>query len=278
MLADPVRRAKLVASCSRATRNRLAIPGERAKHQEVMRKVHGHPDWRRKVVAGVRAARARSGWRAAFERGMVKRNADGMHGARTREGLRRKRLNDPVFAAEASARGRASMARLHADPRVKALHQARMAALHKNPSLDAWRRARQQWYYACRRAAKNGMPPPPPPKREDPPRVAGGASVTPARSRHPPPDTATSAKTRPALRRYSASAAKQPGQRYLAQLIKFHKKRLRVSYRELAVATGLSTGTLWELVHSRQVAPTLDTLQRVAFVLGFSVAEVAPPA
>jgi len=276
MLADPVRRAKLAASCSQATRNRLAIPAERAKHRDVMRKVHAQPDWRSKVVAGARAARARPGWQAAFERGMAKRNADGLHGARTREGLRRKRRSDPVFAAEASARGRASMARLHADPRVKALHRARMAALHKNPSLDAWRRARQQWHYACRRAAKNGLPPPPPPKREDMPRTKGGTerASAPATSTN----VAISAKARPALRRYSASAAKRPGQRSLAQLIKFHKKRLGVTYRQLAVATGLSVGTLWELVHSTQVAPTLDTLHRVAFVLGFSLAEVAPPA
>lgn len=277
MLADPVRRAKLVAACSRATRNRLANPAERAKHQDVMRKVHAHPDWRRKVVAGVRAARARPHWKAVFERGMAKRNADGLHGARTREGLRRKRRTDPVFAAEASARGRASMESLNADPRVKALHRARMAALHKNPNLDAWRRARQQWYFACRRAAKNGLPPPPAPKREEVPRATGGASENlsvPASSA----GSRTSAKTCPALRRYGAAAAKHTGQRFLAQLIKFHKKRLGVTYRELAEATGLSIGTLWELVHSRQVAPTLDTLHRVAFVLGFSLAEVAPPA
>lgn len=277
MLADPVRRAKLVAACSRATRNRLANPAERTKHKDVMRKVHVHPDWRRKVVAGVRAARARPGWQAAFKRGMAKRNADGLHGARTREGLRRKRRADPIFAAEASARGRASMERLHANPSVKALHRARMAALHKNPELDAWRRARQQWYFACRRAAKNGLPPPPAPKREEMPRATGrggGTPPVPANSAR----SATSAKTLPALRRYGAAAAKHPGQRPLAQLIKFHKKRLGITYRTLAVATGLSIGTLWELINARQVAPTLDTLHRVAFVLGFSLAEVAPPA
>lgn len=277
MLADPVRRARLVASCSRATRKRLAIPAERAKHQDVMRKVHAHPDWRRKVVAGARAARARPGWQTAFERGMAKRDADGLHGARTREGLRRKRRSDPVFAAEASARGKASMERLNADPRVKALHRARMAALHKNPTLDTWRRARQQWYFACRRAAKTGLPPPPPPKRDELPRAtcrAGETPPVPANSAR----SAKSAKTRPALCRYGASAAKQPGQRPLAQLIKFHKKRLGITYRALAVATGLSIGTLWEMMHSRQVAPTLDTLHRVAYVLGFSLAEIAPPA
>jgi hypothetical protein len=169
------------------------------------------------------------------------------------------------------------MERLHANPSVKALHRARMAALHKNPELDAWRRARQQWYFACRRAAKNGLPPPPAPQREGLPQAAGSAGENPsvpAKSA----SSATSAKTRPALRRYSASAAKQPGQRLLAQLIKVHKKRLRITYRALAVATGLSIGTLWELINARQVAPTLDTLHRVAFVLGFSLAEVAPPA
>ncbi len=276
MLADPVRRAKLVASCSRATRKRLAIPTERAKHQDVMRKVHAHPDWHRKVVAGARAARARPGWQAAFERGMARRDADGLHGARTREGLRRKRRNDPVYAAEASARGRAAMERLHADPKVKALHRARMAALHKNPELDAWRRARQQWYYACRRAAKNGLPPPPAPKREDlPPSAVGSgeAGSVPANAGN----NATSARTRPVLRRYSAAKAKQSGQRSLAQLIKFHKKRVGVTYRELSAASGLSIGTLWEMANSKQVAPTLDSLRRIAFVLGFSLGDLAPP-
>lgn len=276
MLADPIRRAKLIAACSRATRNRLANPAERAKHKDVMRKVHAHPDWRKKVVAGARAARVRPGWQAAFERGMARRNADGLHGARTREGLRRKRRNDPVYSAEASARGRAAMGRLHADPKVKALHRARMAALHKNPELDAWRRARQQWHYACRRAAKNGLPPPPAPKRDEVPRAALSAGETPSVPANSA-SSASSAKTRPALRRYSTSAAKQPGQRSLAQLIKFHKKRVGVTYRQLAAASGVSVGTLWELANSQQVAPSLDTLHRVAWVLGFSLAEVAPP-
>jgi DNA-binding phage protein len=276
MLADPVRRARLVAACCQGQRRRLAQPAERAKHQIVMRKVHKQTDWRRKVIAGVRAARARPGWQQAFERGMARRDADGLHGARVREGLRRKRRNDPVFAAEASERGRAAMTHLHADPKTKAYHRTRMAALNKDPDFDAWRRARQQWYFACQRAAKSGLPPPPSPIHE-------GLHHVPRQE--VPSDLFSSTSTngakrmnsRSPLRQYSATAAKQPGQRSLAQLVKFHKKRLRATYRQLAKATGLSVATLWELVHSAQVKPTLETMHRIAYVLGFSLADVAPP-
>ena len=67
-------------------------------------------------------------------------------------------------------------------------------------------------------------------------------------------------ETRTPLRRYSVTAAKRPGQRSLAQLVKLHKKRMGVTYREIGTAAGLSVATLWELVHSAQVSPTLDTM------------------
>ena len=50
-----------------------------------------------------------------------------------------------------------------------------------------------------------------------------------------------------------------------------------ITYRELSAASGLSIGTLWEMANSKQVAPTLDSLHRIAFVLGFSLGDVAPP-
>ena len=84
-------------------------------------------------------------------------------------------------------------------------------------------------------------------------------------------------ETRISLRRYSVSVAKQRGQRSLAQLVKLHKRRLGVTYRQIAKASGLSIATLWEVVHSAQVKPTLDTVHRISFVLGFSLADVAPP-
>lgn len=274
--ADPVRRAKLVAACAEGQRRRLAQPAERAKHRAVMRKVHAQPDWRTNVIAGSRAAHADPRWRESFDRGMARRDADGLHGARTREGLRRKRDADPVFAAQASARGRAAMARLHADPVIKARHRAHLAALHKNPDLDAWRRKRHQWHFACRRAAKRGLPLPPPPQRDavHPARddAAGRIALPPI-----PTTGALPMKARTSLRTYSVSAARRPGQRSLAQLIKFNKKRLDVTYRQIAAAAGLSVATVWEMVHSVQVTPSLDTLHRVGFVLGFSLAEVAPP-